>query len=202
MSNLSYGHINAFALAVVLGCAGGCFQADDDGYATLDAGAEGAASALLSWDPTTARTDGVEIAELPMYRIYLAKRSRFDEEGPRTYDRMIEVGTGTCERAGRCEATVGDLRSGTYYFAVTALVEGRESAFSNEESKNVSGTERELLSTGAQQATLTVLARAPAMHRSLDVDRNPDPESWERVTSESARSSTPRPNPPTGLQVE
>lgn len=175
MSNLSYGHINALGLAAALVCAGGCFQADDGGYGSLDAGVEGASSALLSWNPTTARTDGVQIAELPMYRIYLAKRSRFDEDGPRTYDQMIEVGTGTCELAGRCEAAVDGLRSGTYYFAVTALVEGRESAFSNEESKTVAGPERALLSVGAQQ---------------------------ESLTEESATNTVPRPNPPTGLQVD
>lgn len=138
MRLLSIALIDVLALAALLGGACNSAPDGDDSYEQRDAAVHGERSARLTWSPPSTLADGTPITARVTYRIYLAKRSRFDEEGPRSYDQMIEVGAEACAAPGStCSAKVGDLTSGTYYFAVTAVVAGLESDFSNEGSKTI-----------------------------------------------------------------
>ena len=73
----------------------------------------------LAWDPVTTNVDGTPIEDLAGYRLYYGTSSG-------NYTHVIDVGNVT-------EYTVYNLKSGVYYFAVTAYdVAGNESDFSNE----------------------------------------------------------------------
>lgn len=81
-------------------------------------------SALLSWTPPTQRSDGTAIGNLAGYKIYYGT-------SPDALTTVIPV-----ENAGVASYEIDNMRSGTYYFAVTAVdTDRRESPFSNIASK-------------------------------------------------------------------
>jgi hypothetical protein len=85
------------------------------------------ASALLSWQPPTTNTDGSSLSRLAGYRIYYGTNAN-------ALTRVIDV-----TNPGLTSYTVGDLTSGTYYFAVSAYTtDGVEGDKSTVGSKTIS----------------------------------------------------------------
>jgi hypothetical protein len=89
--------------------------------------ATGTGAASLSWTPPSQYTDGspLPLSSISAYRIYHGT-------SPSGLERLLEVGASTTQY------TVGELASGTHYFAVTAVtVEGFESPPSQTGSKTI-----------------------------------------------------------------
>ena len=79
-------------------------------------------NATLTWDAPTTNADGTALTDLAGYKVYYGTASG-------SYTTTIDAGNVTTY-------TVGNLFSGTYYFAATAYdTSGNESSYSNEVSK-------------------------------------------------------------------
>ncbi len=83
-------------------------------------------SATLSWTPPTQNTDGSALGNLSGYRIYYGN-------SPTTLGNTIQL-----TNPGLTSYVVGNLTSGTYYFAIAAYTSaGAESVLSNVSSKTI-----------------------------------------------------------------
>jgi len=83
-------------------------------------------SAALSWEPPTQNADGSSLVNLAGYRIYYGTDSQ-------SLDKAIHV-----SNPGLTSYTIGELPSGTYYFAVTVYnTDGTESEKSTLVSKTI-----------------------------------------------------------------
>jgi uncharacterized protein YjdB len=92
------------------------------GTTSLTVTAPTTGDATLAWNAPTTHVDGTPLTDLAGYKIYYGTASG-------SYTTVIDVGNVTT-------SVVGNLTSGTYYFAVTAYdVYGSESGYSNEGSK-------------------------------------------------------------------
>lgn len=112
-------------MALLVGCGG---EAGSDAGAAAPAAsaalAPGTGTAVLSWSPPSANSDGSPV-QLLGFVIYL---------GAAAHDlRPLQMAGAT-----DTSAVIGNLPAGTHYFAVTALaIGGAESAFSNIETKTI-----------------------------------------------------------------
>lgn len=76
-------------------------------------------SVTLEWDAPTSNADGSPLNDLAGYKVYYGNSST-------NYTNSVDIGNFT-------SATINDLSSGTWYFAVTAYdASGNESSYSNE----------------------------------------------------------------------
>ncbi len=83
-------------------------------------------SALLSWLPPTANTDGTSLATLAGYRIYYGTDAN-------ALTQVIDV-----TNPGLTSYTIGELKTGTYYFAISAYTtDGLEGEKSTVGSKTI-----------------------------------------------------------------
>jgi hypothetical protein len=83
-------------------------------------------TATVSWEPPTTRTDGSTLTDLAGYRVYYGK-----DQASLTH--MVEI-----TEVGRTSEFIGNLDTGTWYFAVTAVdSQGLESLKSEIGSKTI-----------------------------------------------------------------
>lgn len=115
--------LGANTITITATDASGATQSDS---IVINRESEGTASATLSWEAPTQRTDGTALTDLAGYRIHYGRLSG-------VYDYQIDLNT-----PGIATYVVENLVPGEWYFAVTAYDStGLESDYSNEATRNI-----------------------------------------------------------------
>jgi hypothetical protein len=127
--------LNGFIIFIMMTFITACADNDNSMHAGSGSGSPGANSAHLSWTPPDVDEDGSALSGLAGYKVYYGRSQRTGEDpkicGMCGYEVSEDLDNVTT-------ATISNLDSGTYYFAITSYdVFFNESHFTPERSKTI-----------------------------------------------------------------